>query len=199
MFAHGACSARSQWTRALNCATRLSTLCTDLLSLSELQAECPQVKHPSSFRPTGQSCTNSAVYTTPPAPPNCTIPATSDIYVPSGDASYNATRDALIAFKTALGNPAALSSWQAGGFPCAWPGWIGVSCNSDAVVSGLFLQDMGLTGALPSAITQLTGLESLVLKVRTYVGDGRLQDTGSVSGLIGLWLQCTAECLGCGA
>ncbi len=144
------------------------------------------------------------MYTTPPVPPNCTIPATSDIYVPSGDASYNATRDALIAFKTALGNPmgnpAALSSWQAGTYPCSWPGWAGVSCNSDAVVSGLFLQDMGLTGSLPSAVTQLTGVESLVLKVRRCAGDGQLQGTRSVSSLILLCLKLVLRyAFGCGA
>mmetsp|Transcript_18423 Transcript_18423/g.55549 ORF Transcript_18423/g.55549 Transcript_18423/m.55549 type:complete len:1433 (+) Transcript_18423:277-4575(+) len=54
---------------------------------------------------------------------------------------------ALYLLKSQLGGDSALSSWNAQNDVCS--GWTGVSCNGQGVVTGLSLNNRGLSGSLP--------------------------------------------------
>ncbi|XP_058101776.1 probable leucine-rich repeat receptor-like protein kinase At5g49770 isoform X2 [Magnolia sinica] len=72
--------------------------------------------------------------------------------------------EALLAFKSAMGNPQQLSSWV-GKYPCLRP-WLGISCAhklKDSTIISLWLDDNHLKGPIPVELGRLKELTSLRL------------------------------------
>ncbi|KAF8026484.1 hypothetical protein BT93_F3076 [Corymbia citriodora subsp. variegata] len=87
----------------------------------------------------------------------------------AGDA--DADREALVAFKSVISDPRnALASWNLSTSHCNWSG---VSCTNDGEmrVNSLILASLGLTGILPSQLSNLSSLQYLNLFQNSFSGE----------------------------
>ena len=71
-----------------------------------------------------------------------------------------------------------MSTWTATNYPCIPPIWFGVICGSiangsqtsGAIVIGLNLAGLGLTGTMPLAMSMLTTLQSIDFSLNLFTG-----------------------------
>ncbi|KAG8084641.1 hypothetical protein GUJ93_ZPchr0010g9039 [Zizania palustris] len=75
---------------------------------------------------------------------------------------HSSDRDALVAFKAALGNPYHFASWTPDASCCDW---YDVDCDDSTgrVVGLSVFQDANITGTIPDAVSGLTHLRTLML------------------------------------
>jgi hypothetical protein len=86
----------------------------------------------------------------------------------------------LLELKAAVGQNSSkgcMDRWVVDSSPCAWPGWGGVECNQDGLVTSLGLVECDLQGTLPASLGSLPGLAAL--QTLSLVYNGGLQ--GSLS------------------
>jgi hypothetical protein len=86
----------------------------------------------------------------------------------------------LLRIKNAWGSPPALASWSSASSHCT--GWAHVTCDGAGQVTSLSLPNVAVTGPLPDAIGELTGLVTL-----------NLQNTSVSGGFPSFLYNCTAS------
>ncbi|KAJ8760155.1 hypothetical protein K2173_011011 [Erythroxylum novogranatense] len=94
------------------------------------------------------------------------------VVVSTGSSSSLSDSDALLRFKSSLGNNESFSSWDISKKPCDWNtvNWIGVLCLNNSIW-GLQLENMGLTGTIDvDALVSVEKIRTISLMNNRFEG-----------------------------